>query len=150
MRISSPAFEHGGSIPSRFTCDGENCNPALQIDDIPDGTTSIALIMEDPDVPTHLREDGMWNHWVVWNMPPDTRKLEENAKAPGITGVNTGNRRDYQGPCPPDREHRYFFKVFALDAMLDLPPEATKEELLEAMRGHVIGQAELMGRYQRQ
>ena len=147
MKITSSAFKQNGKIPSLYTCDGENVNPPLAFDNVPESAKSLALIMEDPDVPKHLRPDGMWDHWIVWNMPADTKGIEENTVAPGTTGLSTREVNAYGGPCPPDREHRYFFELFALDIELDLLPQSKKADLESAMQGHIIGQAELMGTY---
>ena len=106
--------------------------------------------MDDPDVPTSIRSDGVWDHWLVWNIPPTTTEIPEEGPTPGVVGRNTSGRHEYGGPCPPDREHRYFFKLFALDRELDLPAaHATKEQIIAAMEGHVLASAELMGRYER-
>jgi Raf kinase inhibitor-like YbhB/YbcL family protein len=149
MKISSPAFGNGEKIPSKYTCDGQNINPPLEISQVPEGARSLVLIMEDPDVPKNLRKDGMWDHWVVFDMPADLRNIAE-AGTPGIEGTGTNGKPGYMGPCPPDREHRYFFKLFALDtASLALETSATKADVLRAMTDHLIAQAELMGRYER-
>jgi len=148
MKLTSPAFEHNGKIPSKYTCDGKNISPPLNIENIPNRTKSLALIMEDPDVPKNIRSDGMWDHWIAWNISPETKILGEGKKV-GIQGINTSKGLGYTGPCPPDREHRYFFKLFALDSDLNLKEGFTKKDLLEAMKGHVIEQAELIGRYNR-
>ncbi len=150
MQITSPAFNHKKQIPPLFTCDGENTSPPLEFHNVPEGTESLALIMEDPDVPKHLREDGMWDHWIIWNMPANTTVIEEGSKPNGVVGLSTRQVNEYGGPCPPDREHRYFFYLYALDSKLDLPESSTKADLLSAMKGHVIEKAELMGRYERQ
>ena len=149
MKITSPAFQHEGLIPSKYTCDAENVNPALEFFDVPENTKSLVLIMEDPDVPKSIRPDGMWNHWVVFNIPADTKGVNENEEPKGIAGITTSNKLKYGGPCPPDREHRYYFKLYALDTMLDLPQSSTKEQVLAAMQGHILGEAVLMGKYQR-
>lgn len=149
MKLTSSAFGHEEKIPSKYTCDGENLNPPLGISEIPEGTRSLALIMEDPDVSRNLREDGMWDHWVVFNLPADLREIQEGNEPPGTAGVGTNNETGYFGPCPPDREHRYFFKLFALDIELDLPEKSTKADVEKAMEGHVLEQTELMGRYER-
>jgi Raf kinase inhibitor-like YbhB/YbcL family protein len=149
MKLSSSAFEESGKIPSKYTCDGDNINPPLKISDVPSTTKSLALIMEDPDVPKDLRPDGMWDHWVVFNIPPGTPEIPEGQEPPGTHGVGTSGNQNYFGPCPPDREHRYFFKLFALDSELDLQKKATKPELEKAMEGHILEKAELMGRYER-
>jgi hypothetical protein len=149
MKLSSSAFEESGKIPSKYTCDGDNINPPLKISDVPSATKSLALIMEDPDVPKDLRPDGMWDHWVVFNIPPGTAEVPEGQEPPGMHGAGTSGNQNYFGPCPPDREHRYFFKLFALDSELDLQEKATKAELEKAMDGHILEKAELMGRYER-
>ena len=145
----SPAFEHEGKIPSKYTCDGENISPPLTVSDVPPETKSLALIMDDPDVPKHLRSDGMWDHWVVFNIPASMRDIKEGNEPDGIHGIGTGGNMNYFGPCPPDREHRYFFKLYALDTELDLPEKATKQQLEKAMENHIIEKAELMGKYER-
>lgn len=150
MKIESSAFEHNQSIPSKYTCDGENINPPLSFSDVPANTKSLALIMDDPDVPRTIRPDGMWDHWLIWNMPPETTVINENSTLPGVVGKNTGGQFGYQGPCPPDREHRYFFKLYALDAMLNLNPQSTKQDLERAMEGHILEKVELIGLYNRQ
>jgi hypothetical protein len=148
MKITSSAFPDGGKIPSIYTCDGKNINPPLEIHDVPQATKTLALIMDDPDVPSFVRKDNLWVHWVIYNIPPETRILQENSSPPGVVGIGTEEQR-YQGPCPPDREHRYFFKLYALDSTLKLGPGATKEELEGAMKGHILEQTQLMGRYHR-
>jgi len=107
------------------------------------------LIMDDPDVPKHLRADGMWDHWVVFNIPPSLRNIRGGEEPEGTHGIGTGGKVNYYGPWPPDREHRYFFKLYALDRRLDLPEKATKAQVERAMEGHIIAKAELMGRYER-
>lgn len=149
MEITSSVFAHGQKIPSRYTCDGEGVNPPISIAGVPEGTRSLAMIMDDPDVPTHIREDGLWNHWLVFDMPPSLDRIGENHEPEGIPGVGTSGHTGYFGPCPPDREHRYFLRLYALDTRLDLRPGATRAQLEEAMEGHVIDKAELMGRYER-
>lgn len=149
MKLMSPAFEHEGKIPSKYTCDGENISPPLTVSDVPPETKSLALIMDDPDVPKHLRSDGMWDHWVVFNIPASMRDIKEGNEPDGIHGIGTGGNMNYFGPCPPDREHRYFFKLYALDTELDLPEKATKQQLEKAMENHIIEKAELMGKYER-
>ena len=149
LAITSPVFEMNGLIPSRFTCDGENISPELIFSNVPKGTQSFALIMEDPDVPKTVRADGMWNHWLVWNIPPQITRIKEGETPLGIIGANTGGKMKYAGPCPPDREHRYIFTLYALDSLLSLPNSATKEELLQALSPHLIEQAKLIGRYNR-
>ena len=149
MKLSSPAFNHQGMIPSKYTCDGEGISPPLAFEDVPAKTKSLALVMEDPDVPTSIRPDGMWDHWVVWNMNAGTTGIDEGAEAPGVVGLSTRNVNAYGGPCPPETEHRYYVYLYALDVMLDLPRNSTKADLKKAMEGHEITHAELMGRYKR-
>lgn len=148
MKLSSPAFENNGNIPAKYTCDGENISPPLKIEGIPSSAKSLVLIMDDPDaVPVAGK---VWDHWVVWNIKVDTKTIAENSVPAGsIIGKNTRGVLGYGGPCPPDREHRYFFKLYALDAQLDLKEGATKAEVEKAMEGHTISKAELLGRYSR-
>jgi Raf kinase inhibitor-like YbhB/YbcL family protein len=149
MKLTSSAFDHEGNIPAKYTCDGENINPALTLSDIPSEAKSLVLIMDDPDVPKHLRDDGMWDHWVVFNIPSSLREIKEGEEPAGNHGIGTSGNVSYMGPCPPDREHRYYFKLYALDKELDLPEKAAKHQVEEAMEGHVLAKAELMGRYER-
>jgi len=145
MTITSPAFRNGELIPSKFTCDGADVNPALNIGNVPQEAKSLALIMDDPDAP-----GGMWVHWVAWNIDPKTREIKENGVPPGAKlGVNDFRKTPYGGPCPPSGTHRYFFKLYALDTMLDLGPDATKTALEKSMKGHIVAQGEMMGRYKR-
>ncbi len=149
MRLTSPKFDHEGKIPSKYTCDGEDISPPLKIEGVPKAAKSLALIMDDPDVPKYSRADGMWDHWVVFNIPAHTCIIEEGRQPEGRAGMGTEKKLIYRGPAPPDREHRYFFNVFALDTLLDLKEGATKNALLKAMEGHILDQAVLMGRYER-
>jgi Raf kinase inhibitor-like YbhB/YbcL family protein len=149
MQLMSSAFENGGQIPYVYTCDGKNINPPLEIKGVPADAKSLVLIMDDPDVPSFVRKDQMWVHWVIYNMPPETRHLKENSTPPGIQGKGTGNENHYEGPCPPDREHRYFFQLYALKAFLKLKTGATKEQVEAAMQGQILEKTELMGRYER-
>ncbi len=149
MKLTSRAFHEGGIIPSLYTCEGKNINPPLEISSVPENAKSLVLIMDDPDVPKTLRPSGMYDHWVVIDMPPNIKKIEEQAKPPGIEGKNTGGKNGYTGPCPPDREHRYFFKLYALDKMLHLAPGCTKAEVEKAMQGHILAECKLMGRYEK-
>lgn len=149
MKIMSSVFEPNQNIPSKYTCDGQNINPPLRISGVPDKARSLALILEDPDVPRNIRADGMWDHWIVYNMPPDLTGIEEGSEPSGTAGKGTSGRTGYMGPCPPDRAHRYFFKLYALDNNLEIPPAATKKQLEEAMQGHIIEKAELVGLYAR-
>jgi Raf kinase inhibitor-like YbhB/YbcL family protein len=149
MKLRSPAFKHGAKIPAKYTCDGENISPPLTISDVPSETKSLALIMEDPDVPKNIRKDGMWDHWVVFDMPGDLREIREGEEPEGTHGIGTGENLSYFGPCPPDREHRYFFRLYALDMEFSLPEKATKQEVEKAMESHILSKAELMGTYER-
>ena len=151
MRLISSMFEHREKIPAQYTCDGNDMSPPLTISDVPDGVKSLVLIMDDPDAPA-----GIWDHWVVFNIPPDVTEIPESqeprqtgGQAPGVSGKNSFGTLGYGGPCPPDREHRYFFKLYALDVELDLPEGASKAEVEQAMAGHIIEQAELTGLYAR-
>jgi hypothetical protein len=148
MELRSDAFENNGLIPSQYTCDGDNVNPSLEILQIPEGTKSLSLIMDDPD---SMKATGkIWDHWVVFNMSPDTIKIEEGNEPQGILGVNSFGNRGYGGACPSDGEHSYIFRVYALDTELDLVDGATKEQVEEFMKDHIIETAELIGRYERQ
>lgn len=148
MKLESSAFKEGGIIPSLYTCEGKNINPPLTISAVPSAAKSLVLLMDDPDVPPFIRPDRMWDHWVLYNLPPTTHKIEEKS-SPGIAGKNTSGKNQYMGPCPPDREHRYFFKLYALDKMVDLPAGATKKEVEKAMQGHILAECHLMGRYEK-
>ena len=147
MRITSSAFANNESIPAKFTCDGAGMNPALQFSGVPAAAKSLALIVEDPDVPKNLKADGLFEHWLMWDIAPDSKGFAEGA---GKGGINETGSAGFMGPCPPDREHRYFFKLFALDVKLTGAKISTKADLDKAMAGHVIGQAELIGLYKRQ
>lgn len=147
--IQSSAFDNGGTIPKRFTCDGKNTNPPLSISGVPESAESLVLIMEDPDVPEDMEVD-MWDHWIVFNMPAADTDIEEGVEPNGVHGTGTADNEDYYGPCPPDGMHRYFFYVYALDTMLDTGEGASKNQVQDAMDGHVIAQAQLMGQYDRQ
>ncbi len=149
MKLTSPVFREGEIIPSLYTCEGKNINPPLEISHVPANAKSLVLIIDDPDVPKNLRPDGVYDHWVVIDMPPHTKKIPEHSKPPGVEGKNTGGKNGYTGPCPPDREHRYFFKLYALDKQLQLPPGHTKKEVEKAMQGHILAECQLMGRYEK-
>lgn len=150
MELKSSAFEAGGMIPKRYTCDDQDVSPPLSWTDVPTGTQSLALIADDPDAPV-----GTWVHWVAWNIPANARALDEDqpkrdSLPNGMKQGTTDFRRiGYGGPCPPSGTHRYFFKLYALDTMLTLPASTTKKDLERAMKGHVLKQAELMGKYSR-
>jgi len=141
LTVCSPAFKDNDSIPIKYTCDGDNINPELQIGDIPRQASSLVLIVEDPDAPI-----GTWDHWIVWNIPTDISAIAEDS-IPGIEGLNDFNQHHYGGPCPPSGKHRYFFKLFALDTKLNLDTSARKLELEKAMIGHIVAFGETMGIY---
>jgi len=127
-------------------------NPPLEASEIPKEAVSLVLILEDPDVPRNIRKDGKWHHWIIFNMPKSsltTWGIEERKEPEGVKGLGTGGNLNYYGPCPPDREHRYYFRLFALDALLDLPEKATFQQVMKAMEGHILAETELMGRYER-
>ena len=151
MKLTSTAFEEGGMIPAEYTCDGQNISPPLAWSGVPDGAKTLALIADDPDAPR-----GTWVHWLVYQIPPTEKGLPENVPArPTLEGgarqgTNDFKKTAYGGPCPPSGTHRYFFKLYALDADLNLPPGATKDQLLKATEGHVLAEGQLMGRYKRQ
>jgi Raf kinase inhibitor-like YbhB/YbcL family protein len=140
--VTSPAFKNEASIPVQYTCDGDGVNPPLEIKDIPEGTHTLALIVEDPDAPS-----GTFDHWIVWNIKPKAF-IDENSN-PGISGNNSAGLTGYHPPCPPKGAHRYFFHVFALDSQLELTPGETKEKLQQAMEKHILAQTTLMGYYER-
>lgn len=142
MKIASSEFKHNESIPRKYTCQGQDINPPLTIEDIPPGTKSLALIVDDPDAP-----GGMWVHWVVYNIPV-TKEIAENS-VPGNQGINDFNRKDYGGPCPPSGTHRYFFKIYALDTVLGPEGVVSKKQLEEKISGHILGQAEIIGLYKK-
>lgn len=146
FELTSAAFAAGERIPAKYSCDGEDISPPLQWSDPPEGTQSFALIADDPDAPV-----GTWVHWVLFNLPAETRQLPERAGAPGGSrdGKNSWGRPGYGGPCPPGGTHRYFFKLYALDTMLDLAAGASKDQLLKAAKGHILAQTEVMGTYSR-
>jgi Raf kinase inhibitor-like YbhB/YbcL family protein len=143
ISITSPSFQAGGDIPAKFTCNGTNVSPELQISGVPNEAKSLVLIVDDPDAPR-----GLFTHWIAWNIDPKTTQVaENNAPAGAVQGTSDFGKRNYGGPCPPSGTHRYFFKVFALDTKLDLKPSARRAELDAAVRSHVLAQGELMGHY---
>jgi Raf kinase inhibitor-like YbhB/YbcL family protein len=143
ISITTAAFQAGADIPAKFTCNGGNVNPDLKITGVPREAKSLVLIVDDPDA-----SHGLFTHWIVWNIDPKTTDLAESSSpAGGVQGTNDFGKRNYGGPCPPSGTHRYFFKIFALDTKLDLKPSARRAELDAAMRGHTLGQGELMARY---
>lgn len=142
LKVTSSAFENEKMIPVRYTCDGQNLNPPLDIEHIPELSKSLVLIVEDPDAPVRA-----WVHWLVWNIPV-THHLKEN-NVHGIEGFNDFLQNHYGGPCPPHGTHRYFFKVYALDSLLNLKTGAKRNELEKIMSEHIIGFGELIGLYKR-
>jgi len=151
MQITSPAFANAETIPDRFTCKGADVSPAVAWEGLPAGTISLALIFDDPDAPM-----GTWVHWIAYDIPAGRKGLPENVPGSrneiaggGLQGTNSWGRIGYGGPCPPSGTHRYYFRLYALDTMLGLQPGATKSQVAAALEGHVLGEAELMGRYSR-
>jgi Raf kinase inhibitor-like YbhB/YbcL family protein len=144
IKITSSAFQEGANIPSKFTCDGSDTSPPLQITGVPSKAKSLVLIADDPDAPS-----GLFTHWLIWNIPPQTNSIAEGAAPKGVHGTNDFGKFGYKGPCPPPGTHRYSFKIFALDRELDLRALAKRSQVDAAMKGHVIAQAELVGRYAR-
>lgn len=150
LKLSSNAFEHGSMIPRDYTCDGKDISPQLSWTGVPSGTKSFALICDDPDAPV-----GTWVHWVLFNIPSETTELPENIAPLEVLpngakhGTNDFRKLGYGGPCPPGGTHRYFFKLYALDTMLDVAGGCSKRQLTEAMEGHILDAAQLMGKYSR-
>ncbi len=149
MKITSKAFREGGTIPSQYTCDGINLSPPLSFSSVPSSAKSLALIMDDHDVPKSIKADGIWDHLVVFNIPPTTTEIKEGEAISGTYGSNSSGKQAYSGPCPPDREHRYNFYLYALDTVLSLNKGATKSQVLEAVASHIIEEAKLVGTYAR-
>jgi Raf kinase inhibitor-like YbhB/YbcL family protein len=151
IKITSSAFEEGGIIPSKYTCDGNNISPPLQWNLVPDGTKCIALICDDPDAPS-----GDWVHWILYDLPANTQHLSENMPddetLPDGTrqGLTSFGKTGYGGPCPPNGFHRYYFRIYALDKKIDAAIILDKKKLLEEMDGHILAQGQLMGKYKRQ
>ena len=145
MKIASSAFENKQMIPQKYTCDGENINPPLQITEVPSNTQSLVLIVDDPDAPS-----GDWVHWLVWNINPETKLITENESPQGaIQGTNDFGKQNYGGPCPPSGIHHYQFKIYALDTTLNLPSSSRKKGLEKAMANHILDKDMLIGLYQR-
>lgn len=154
VTITSPAFSHNGEIPTRHSCDGEDISPALEWSGLPEGTKSIALIVDDPDAPDPAAPKMVWVHWVLYNIPPGATGLPEDVKPQDLPsgtqeGLNDWKRTGYGGPCPPIGRHRYFHKLYALDVVLPELGKPTKKDLEKAMEGHILAEAELVGTYQR-
>jgi Raf kinase inhibitor-like YbhB/YbcL family protein len=150
MKLSSSAFSEGALIPTQYTCTGNDFSPPLTWSDVPAGTKSLALIADDPDAPI-----GTWVHWVAFNLPvtagglPEGIRTEKQLASGGIQGTNSWKRTGYGGPCPPSGTHRYFFKLYALDTTLSLGNNATAKEVQAAMKGHILAEAQLMGRFKK-
>jgi len=145
LRLSSPAFEDGGKIPKKYTCDGANINPSLTIENVPLNTKSLALVFDDVDAPR-----GTYVHWILWNLAPDVKEIKENSVPEGaVLGMNDFKKPNYGGPCPPRRAHKYVFRIYALDTLLNLNPKGTKKDLEKVMEGHIISRTQLTGLYQR-
>src|SRR5512143_2665738 len=154
MNLTSPAFQHNAAIPARFTCDGTDVSPALNWAGLPTGTKSLALIVDDPDAPDPRAPRMTWVHWVLYNLPPDATGLPEAVSSTALPaetgqGLNDWGRTGYGGPCPPIGRHRYFHKLYALDTRLPDLGKPTKAALEQAMAGHILAKAELIGTYQR-
>lgn len=163
MLLTSPSFEDKSAIPSKFTCDGGNINPELLIQNVPENAKSLALIVDDPDIPDFVKKSlgtEVFDHWLVWNIDPKTEIIKQESKPPGlpteagakagsVEGKNSRGKIGYTGPCPPDGEHRYFFKLYALDAMLNLPEGSSKSDLETEIKKYLIEKAELLGVYKR-
>ncbi len=146
MKISSPAFRNNTAIPRSYTCDGNDANPPIVVDNVPSSAKSLALIVDDPDAPR-----GTWVHWVLWNIDPATRTIPENSIPRGAReGMNDFRKQHYGGPCPPSGTHRYFFKLYALDTTLDLAKTTTAKGLESAIQNHILAQDTMVGLYSRQ
>lgn len=146
MEITSPAFKNGARVPQKYTCQGPNISPPLQFSNVPDGAKSLVLMVEDPDAPAKP-----WVHWLVFNIPAEAGGFEEGAIAPGSTqGLCNGNTFGYEGPCPPENEHQYLFRLYALDIRLDIPDASDRKVVLREMEGHVLAEAVLKGSYKKE
>ncbi len=148
LQITSSAFPANGAIPSKYTCDAQSVTPPLAFSGIPAKTQSLVLIVDDPDVPKNLMPSGVFDHWLIWDLAADSNGVVEAAPE-AKRGLNGMGQQGYMGPCPPDREHRYFFKLYALDTVLPELKNATKKDLEKAMEGHTAAHAELLGTYEK-
>ncbi|HVP78643.1 MAG TPA: YbhB/YbcL family Raf kinase inhibitor-like protein [Thermodesulfobacteriota bacterium] len=145
LKLSCPAFENGAKIPKKYTCDGANVNPPLTIENVPSDTKSLALVFDDIEAPR-----GSYVHWILWNLAPDVKEIKEDSVPEGVVqGLNDFKKPNYGGPCPPGRTHKYVFKIYALDTLLNLNPKSTKKDLEKLMEGHVLSRAQLTGLYKR-
>ena len=154
LKVTSSAFQQGGSIPAQYTCEGKDISPPLSWAGLPNNAKSVAMIVDDPDAPDPAKPQRVYVHWVVYNMTAQTTSLAENASKSGmpagaVQGKNDWGKAEYGGPCPPIGRHRYFFKLYALDTTLTGLKDATKADLEKAMRGHIVDSGELMGTYQK-
>jgi Raf kinase inhibitor-like YbhB/YbcL family protein len=152
LKITSPAFADGDEIPRKYTCEGEDVSPPLTFSGVPDGTASLVLIVDDPDAPDPKAPKRTYVHWVLFDLPPETTEIIEGMVALPIgtkSGLNDWKRTGYGGPCPPIGRHRYFFKLYALDARLEGLSAATKADVVAAMQGHVLAEAQIVGTYQK-
>ena len=150
LTLSSPAFAHGADIPSQFTCDGSDTPPPLAWSGVPDQAASLALIVDDPDAPDPAAPKMTWVHWVLFNLPPGSAALRAGELPSGAQqGLNDWKQTGYRGPCPPVGRHRYYFKLYALDIELPAVKRATKAQIEAAMQGHILTEAQLLGRYRR-
>lgn len=152
MKLASSAFTHEGRIPEVYTCEGKNISPPLTISDVPSDAQSLVLLMDDPDIPQFAKDQfniQVWDHWVIYNIPPDTTDIPEATNPKGTMGRNTRGNLAYGGPCPPDRKHRYFFKLYALDIKINKLQGLSKKEVEKEMKGHIIAETTLMGTYEK-
>jgi Raf kinase inhibitor-like YbhB/YbcL family protein len=154
MQLTTTAFDHEGRIPKKYTCEGDDLSPPLAWTDPPQGSKSFALIVDDPDAPDPAKPQMVYVHWVLYNIPAGTSGIDENASRSKLpdgtqTGINDYEKAAWGGPCPPIGRHRYFFKLYALDTVLSGLSSPSKKDLENAMRGHILAQAELMGTYQK-
>ena len=145
--LTSPSFKANEKIPAKFTCEGQNLNPALNFGNVPAGTKQLVLTMHDPDVPKNLMPSGNFDHWMVWDIAPASKGIAEGAGAK--MGMNGTGKPGYIGPCPPDREHRYFFRLYAVDIPLTGKMFKDRAAVEDAIKGHILAQSELMGRYEK-
>ena len=144
MRLTSPEFENGQSIPARFTCDGGDARPDVAFSEPPEGTASLALIVDDPDAPS-----GLWTHWVVWDIPPQTEAFDGGLPEGAVQGRTSSGMNGWHGPCPPNGTHHYYWRLYALDTVIGLPADRDAAALRDAMKGHILAECSLMGTYSR-
>lgn len=152
LTLTSPVFQDGGSIPQKYSCDGENISPELHIGNVPEGTVSFVLVMDDPDIPISVKQTrgiDTFDHWVVFNIPPETTVIPEGGLKEASSGMNTRGTNGYTGPCPPDKEHRYFFRLYAVSGTLNFIKAPTLHEVEAAAQGMSLASTTLTGRYER-